>query len=83
MSRYSHRGYEHRTGSYGRRRRKASGFRKKSGGSAAAKGAAALVTAAGGAALALMGHSLPAIALSLLSIADTEWLYRGICPKEE
>lgn len=44
MSRYSHRGYEHRTGSYGRRRRKASGFRKKSGGSAAAKGAAALVT---------------------------------------
>ena len=47
------------------------------------RGATALVTAAGGAALALMGHSLSAIALSLLSIAATGWLYRGMCPKEE
>ncbi|MBQ1389409.1 MAG: hypothetical protein IIY78_07255 [Clostridia bacterium] len=29
MSNYSHRGYEHRTGTYGRRRKKASGFRSK------------------------------------------------------
>ncbi len=32
MSNFSHRGYEHRTGGYGRRRHKASGFKRKSSG---------------------------------------------------
>ncbi len=38
MSSYSHRGYEHRTGGYGRRRHKASGFKKKPSGGEFAKG---------------------------------------------
>ena len=46
MSNYSHRGYEHRTGGYGRRRRKASGFRKKSVGGAAVKGVTAFAAVA-------------------------------------
>lgn len=46
MSSYSHRGYEHRTGGYGRRRHKASGFKRKDTAGAAVKGAAALVTVA-------------------------------------
>ena len=45
MSNYSHRGYEHRTGGYGRRRHKASGFKRKSAGSAAAKTAVGVAAA--------------------------------------
>ena len=44
MSSYSHRGYEHRTGGYGRRRHKASGFRSKNRGSGVLKGTVAVVT---------------------------------------
>ncbi len=46
MSSYSHRGYEHRTGGYGRRRRKSSGFRKKNPGKTVAKVTAATAAAA-------------------------------------
>ena len=38
MSSYSHRGYEQRSGGYGRRRHKASGFKRKPSGGEAAKG---------------------------------------------
>ena len=47
MSNYSHRGYEHRTGGYGRRRHKASGFKRKSGGGTAAKVAAVTAVSIG------------------------------------
>ena len=52
MSNYSHRGYEHRTGTYGRRRKKASGFRTNNSSGKAARVTAAIAAAA--AALALL-----------------------------
>ncbi|MBQ1546460.1 MAG: hypothetical protein IIZ59_02880, partial [Clostridia bacterium] len=51
MSSYSHRGYEHRTGSYGRRRHKASGFRSKNRGGGVLKVTVTVVTVFAAAAL--------------------------------
>ena len=51
MSNFSHRGYEHRTGGYGRRRHKASGFNKRNGASSFVKGTAVLFVIVGAAAL--------------------------------
>ncbi len=51
MSNYSHRGYEQRSGGYGRRRHKAAGFNKKPGENKAAKSIAVLLLIASASAL--------------------------------
>ncbi len=63
MSRYSHRGYEHRTNGYGRRRHKSSGFKRKHDGEAA-KGIviAVIIMAAAAAVFAFIKYLKPFLA---------------------
>ena len=51
MSRFAHRGYEHRTGGYGRRRHKAVGFKRERRGGDVVKAAAAFAAVASAAVL--------------------------------
>ena len=72
MSSYSHRGYEHRNGGYGRRRRKSAGFRRKNVGASIAKAFAFFAGAVVVAALVFIFIKYLKPFINSFNIQDTE-----------